>query len=89
MEGACGSIEVLKAMMETGIAAAVPDAAVGTLCAYAAVMGSFINIKFNVVWLGDTVYAQDVVARSAAIEQQARRLKDVILDVVNAKDDER
>jgi hypothetical protein len=39
--------------------------------------------------LGDTVYAQDVVARSAAIEQQARRLKDVILDVVNAKDDER
>ena len=47
MQNAYASMEVIKAMAETGNPNSVSDAGVGALCARAAVMGAFMNVRIN------------------------------------------
>ena len=78
-------MEIIKAMAETGNPNSVTDAGVGALCARSAVMGAFLNVKINASGLQDKDFAQDIVARGAAIEQKAIELEKEILQIVNGK----
>jgi glutamate formiminotransferase/formiminotetrahydrofolate cyclodeaminase len=53
MQASFKSLEVIKAMAETGNPNSVSDAGVGALCARAAVMGAFMNVRINAAGYSD------------------------------------
>ena len=79
------SMPLIRQMVETGNPNSVTDAGVGALCARAAVLGAFLNVKINATGLDDKAYAAQVVEegeRMAAAVDVAER---EILAVVNGK----
>lgn len=85
MEKALQSMEVIKAMAETGNPNSVSDAGVGALCARTAVMGAYLNVKINAAGLEDKVFAAEIIVKGAAIENSAIELESSILKIVNEK----
>ncbi len=85
MKLAYDSMEVIKAMAETGNPNSVSDAGVGALCARSAVMGAFMNVRINAANFDDKIFVNDVVARGKEIEDKAKVMEDEILKVVNEK----
>lgn len=85
MEVSLAAMDVIAAMAETGNPASVSDAGVGALCARAAVMGAYLNVRINVGDLADEQLVGDYVERGAAIQQQAIDREAQILAMVDAK----
>ena len=85
MEEAVASMAVIRAMAETGLRSSASDAGVGALCARTAVVGAFLNVRTNAAQLTDREFAEDLLARGAAIEQRARALETEILEIVVAR----
>ncbi|MGZ4049639.1 MAG: cyclodeaminase/cyclohydrolase family protein, partial [Bacteroidia bacterium] len=79
------SMEVIKAMAETGNPNSVTDAGVGALCARSAVMGAFLNVKINAGGLTDKAFSQNIIDRGNVIEDKAKALEAEILKIVNSK----
>ncbi len=85
MEKTLASMPIIKAMAEVGNPNSVSDAGVGALCARSAVMGAFLNVKINASGLKDMAFVNDILARGAMIEQQAKDAEAEILLIVNSK----
>jgi len=85
MQLAHGSLEVIKAMAETGNPNSVTDAGVAALCARTAVLGAFMNVKINASGYEDKVYTADVITKGNLLEQQAISLEKEIIELVNSK----
>jgi glutamate formiminotransferase/formiminotetrahydrofolate cyclodeaminase len=85
MNKAFETMEIIKAMAETGNPNSVTDAGVGALCARSAVMGAFLNVKINASGLKDTAFVENIIAKAQAIEEKAMALETEILGLVNAK----
>lgn len=83
MKKAYESMEVIKAMAETGNPNSVSDAGVGALCARSAVMGAYLNVKINAAGLADKEFTADILARGAEIERKASELEAAVLSQVN------
>lgn len=79
------TMEILKAMAETGNPNSVSDAGVGALAARSAVMGAFLNVKINAAGLNDKAFVASVIAEGAEIERNARLMEEHILEIVNQK----
>ncbi len=79
------SMEVIKAMAETGNPNSVSDAGVGALCARSAVIGAFMNVRINAAGYNDKDYVNDILAKGKEIEDKAIALEAEILTVVNKK----
>lgn len=85
MQTALSSIEVIKAMVEIGNPNSVTDAGVAALCARAAVLGAFMNVKINASGYKDKDYVLDIIYRGNEIERQAIALEAEIIELVNGK----
>jgi glutamate formiminotransferase/formiminotetrahydrofolate cyclodeaminase len=85
MQTAYNSMEVIKAMAETGNPNSVSDAGVGALCARSAVMGAFMNVRINAADYEDKSYVNDIVSKGKDIENKTIELEKEILAVVNTK----
>ncbi|MEN8225128.1 MAG: glutamate formimidoyltransferase [Bacteroidota bacterium] len=85
MERSFESMEVMKAMADTGLEASVSDAGVGALCARTAVMGAYLNVKINADGVDDKDFANDLLTRGAEIETKALATEKEILEIVNSK----
>lgn len=85
METSFKSMEVIKAMAETGNPNSVSDAGMGALCARSAIMGAFMNVRINAVGYDDAAYVKDIVAKGKAIEEKTIALESQILKTVNEK----
>ncbi len=85
MQAAYGSMEVIKAMAETGNPNSVSDAGVGALCARSSVMGAFMNVRINAAGYNDKAFVGNVIAKGKEIEDKTRVLEEQILKVVNEK----
>ncbi len=85
MERTMDAFEIIRAMAEQGNPNSVSDAGVGALCARSAVMGAYLNVKINAADLKDRAYADDILARGAAIEQRAVEAEAEIMEIVNRK----
>ena len=79
------SLELIKAMAETGNPNSVTDAGVGALCARSAVMGAFLNVKINASGLKDKAFVEKVLAEGTEIETKTKMIEDEILLIVNGK----
>ncbi|HPH84679.1 MAG TPA: glutamate formimidoyltransferase [Ferruginibacter sp.] len=85
MQTAYESMEVIRAMAETGNPNSVSDAGVGALCARSAVMGAFMNVRINTTDYDDKEFVKEIIAKGKAIEDKAMALETEILSIVNAK----
>jgi glutamate formiminotransferase/formiminotetrahydrofolate cyclodeaminase len=85
MEVAFGSLEVIRAMAMEGNPNSVSDAGVGALCARAAVLGAFMNVRINAAGYSDKGYVEEIVKRGAAIEGKTIDLEKDVLAIVNGK----
>jgi glutamate formiminotransferase / formiminotetrahydrofolate cyclodeaminase len=90
MQAAYGSMEVIKAMAETGNPNSVSDAGVGALCARSAVMGAYMNVRINAAGFDDTStgsvdFVNKIIAQGKEIEDKTIALENEILDTVNKK----
>lgn len=79
------TMEILKAMAETGNPNSVSDAGVGALAARSAVMGAYLNVKINAGDLEDREFVASVIAEGAEIERKAKQAEEEILAIVNQK----
>ncbi len=79
------SMEIIKAMVETGNPNSVSDAGVGALCARSAIMGAFLNVKINASGVEDKTFVENILAKGQSIEERAIELEAEILGLVNIK----
>jgi glutamate formiminotransferase/formiminotetrahydrofolate cyclodeaminase len=85
MQAAFDSMEVIKAMAETGNPNSISDAGVGALCARAAVMGAFMNVRINATSFEDKLYVEDIISRGKAMQNKAMEREQQILQIVDSK----
>ncbi len=85
MKKSLDSMEILKAMAETGNPNSVSDAGVGALCARTAVRGAFLNVKINASGVDDKTFTNRFLAEGAEIEQKASALEKEIIEIVEQK----
>ena len=85
MQTALASMDVIKAMAETGNPNSVSDAGVAALCARSAVMGAFMNVRINAAGFTDKNFVDDIIANGKEIENDAAALETEILKIVNEK----
>ena len=83
MEVSLASMEVMKAMVETGNPNSITDAGVGALCARTAVLGAHMNVKINTGSYDDKSFVADILKKAASIEEQAVKLEGEIVALVN------
>jgi glutamate formiminotransferase/formiminotetrahydrofolate cyclodeaminase len=77
------SMEVCKAMVETGNPNSITDAGVGALAARSGVKGAFLNVKINAKDLEDKTFVEKVLAEGKEIEQKAEAMETEIQEQVN------
>jgi glutamate formiminotransferase/formiminotetrahydrofolate cyclodeaminase len=85
MEKSLESMDLMKAMAETGNPNSVSDAGVGALCARTAVMGAFLNVRINCGGVEDKTWAEDVLARGREMERVANEREREVLAIVSSK----
>jgi len=79
------SMDVCKAMAETGNPNSVTDAGVGALAARSGVIGAYLNVKINAADLEDKAYVEQVLKEGAEIVEKANALEADILKIVEDK----
>lgn len=85
MKSAYQSMEVIRAMAESGNPNSVSDAGVGALCARTAVLGAFMNVRINAAGYDDKNFVNDMIAKGKKIESDTIALEKEIIDIVNKK----
>lgn len=85
MQLSCDSMEVMKAMAETGNPNSVSDAGVGALCARTAVRGAWLNVKINASGLADKARVVEILQQAEDIAAKAVTLEEEILKMVEGK----
>lgn len=79
------SMEVMKAMAETGNPNSVSDAGVGAIAALAGVKGAFLNVKINTGGLDDKQFVHDIIERGKILQENAVKKQKEILEIVDGK----
>ena len=85
MKTAYQSMEVIKAMAETGNPNSVTDAGVAALCARAAVIGAFMNVRVNASGYNDQAYIREILNEGEALQQMAIDTEAEIMAIVNGR----
>jgi len=85
MQLACDSMEMIRAMAETGNPNSVSDAGVGALCARTAVEGAFLNVKINAAGCDDKIFVADMLKKAESLRLSAREKEKEILEMVDNK----
>ncbi|HYK46135.1 MAG TPA: glutamate formimidoyltransferase [Parafilimonas sp.] len=85
MHVAYASMEVIKAMAEIGNPNSVSDAGVGALCARAAVVGAFLNVRINAGGCDDKSFVDKIISKGREMERNAVQFETEILRIVNEK----
>ncbi len=85
MESSLESMQVMKAMAETGMEASASDVGVGALCARTAVMGAYLNVKINAGGLDDKAFAEEMIRKGEKIVEAAIIMETEVLAIVENK----
>ena len=85
MQLALDSMNVIKAMAETGNPNSVSDAGVAALAARAAVRGAFLNVKINASGFEDKTFVDPILTSGRDIETRAREMEEEIIEIVESK----
>lgn len=83
MELTYESMEIIKLIATVGNPNSISDAGVGALCARAAVMGAFMNVRINAAGCADKDFVNAFISRGQIIEAAAIAKETDILKLVN------
>ncbi|MDR2292167.1 MAG: glutamate formimidoyltransferase [Prevotellaceae bacterium] len=79
------SMQVIKAMAESGNPNSISDAGVGALAARSGILGAFLNVKINASGLDDKTFIAETLAKAQKIANNACALEKEILNTVEQK----
>jgi glutamate formiminotransferase / formiminotetrahydrofolate cyclodeaminase len=79
------TFEICKLMIETGNPNSITDGAVGVLCAKAACVGAFMNMKINCASLEDKDFANDILAKGQKLVDEACEIESKYTSMVLSK----
>jgi glutamate formiminotransferase / formiminotetrahydrofolate cyclodeaminase len=85
METANKSIEVVKAMVENGVASSIADAGVGAMAIRSCVTGAFLNMRVNARGIDDRVFVDDILARAEKLEKSTIEMEKEIIEIVTGR----
>ncbi len=85
METAHASFPLIKAMAERGNPNSVSDAGVGALCARAAVLGAYLNVRINASGMSDKNFLEKALAQAETFKQETLAMEAEILRIVETK----
>lgn len=85
MQASYASMEIIKAMAETGNPNSVSDAGVAALCARTAVMGAFMNVRINAAGYQHKQTVDELLTKGELLQNAAMQQEAVILKIVNEK----
>jgi glutamate formiminotransferase/formiminotetrahydrofolate cyclodeaminase len=75
----------MKVMVEKGNPNSVTDAAVGALCARAAVIGAFMNVRINASGYNDKTFINELISKGNEIQEKAIALEKEIRTLTDQK----
>ncbi|MEZ4857976.1 MAG: glutamate formimidoyltransferase [Flavobacteriaceae bacterium] len=75
METAYQSMEVAQAMLKDGLQSSLSDAGVGILCARAAVLGAYFNVRINAKDIKDRVFADKILSNAKTIYENTLKIE--------------
>jgi len=81
------SMDVIEAMANNGNPNSVSDAGVGALCARAAVLGAFMNVRINAAGCTDATFVRRVLEEGSQMEKEAVINEERIRKVVDQQID--
>jgi glutamate formiminotransferase/formiminotetrahydrofolate cyclodeaminase len=79
------SMQVMKAMAETGNPNSVSDAGVGALAARSAVLGAYLNVKINASGYSDQAFVKEVLEEGEQLKEKTLVMEKTILEIVENK----
>jgi glutamate formiminotransferase/formiminotetrahydrofolate cyclodeaminase len=85
MQTAKDSMEVMEAMLKSGMQSSLSDAGVGMLCARTAVTGAYFNVRINAKDLKDREFAKEILANAESIYEDALKKEEVAITLINSK----
>lgn len=75
METSFQSMEIMQAMLKDGLKNSLSDAGVGVLCARAAVIGAYFNVRINAKDIKDRGFTTDILNKAATIYEKTIALE--------------
>lgn len=85
METSYKSMEVMQAMLKDGLQNSLSDAGVGILCARAAVIGAYFNVRINAKDIKDREFADTILAKAESIYQQTLGIEKETIALIDSK----
>ncbi|PHR74625.1 MAG: glutamate formimidoyltransferase [Lutibacter sp.] len=85
MQTACNSMEVMQAMLKNGLQSSLSDAGVGILCARAAVVGAYFNVRINAKDIKDKEFSVDILKRAKDIYDKTIALEQEVMTFMDSK----
>ena len=79
------TFEIIEAMTKIGNPNSVTDAGVGALCARAAVLGAYLNVKVNLGGIKDENFVKESLQKADQLVQKANELEKTVLEIVHSK----
>ena len=79
------TFEIIEAMAKIGNPNSVTDAGVGALCARAAVLGAYLNVKVNLGGLKDENFVKESMQLADGLVKLANESEKTVLDIVHSK----
>jgi len=79
------TFEIIEAMAKIGNPNSVTDAGVGALCARAAVLGAFLNVKVNLGGIKDEAFVKESLEKAEIIVNKANEFEKTVMEIVHSK----
>ena len=78
-------MEVAQAMLKEGLQSSLSDAGVGILCARAAVVGAYFNVRINAKDIKDASFAKNMLQEAKKIYEKSLRTEAAMMKVIDEK----
>mgnify|MGYP001589233571 FL=1 len=85
MENSFQSMEIMQAMLKDGLKNSLSDAGVGVLCARAAVIGAYFNVRINAKDIKDRDFAADILNKAATIYEKTIALEQETISFIDSQ----
>ncbi|MEZ4873895.1 MAG: cyclodeaminase/cyclohydrolase family protein [Flavobacteriaceae bacterium] len=85
METSYQSMEVAQAMLKDGLQSSLSDAGVGILCARAAVVGAYFNVRINAKDIKDRAFAEEILTKAKTIYENTLAIEKETIALIDSK----
>ncbi len=85
MQTAYNSMEVMQEMLQNGLQSSLSDSGVGILCARAAVVGAYFNVRINAKDIKDRAFAENILQKAKEVYDKTIALEQEVMTLMDSK----